>query len=137
MLSLFKIGLKEDKCKLEKVGAVSGPAGDSLTYSVSNEFSTYDQDNDNWKAGSCGMKYGATYVGHVTPHAPSNLHISGSRAAQRPTPTVTITNMERSAEMRFQDWSGRLGRAIITVTMMVKDHKIRLTELTKRLRKSK
>jgi len=52
----FKIGNAADKYRLT-LGDYKGDAGDSLTYHKGLQFSTYDQDNDDWSGVDCAEKY--------------------------------------------------------------------------------
>jgi len=54
--SAFSVADASDKYRLKTLGAFSGDAGDSLTLSKNQRFSTYDNDNDIWGA-NCASTY--------------------------------------------------------------------------------
>jgi ficolin len=53
----FTISPASDNYRLSSVGNFSGPAGDSLEYHRGKQFTTPDQDNDDWLDGSCSDEY--------------------------------------------------------------------------------
>jgi ficolin len=53
----FKLGTAAQKYKLASLGDYSGTAGDSLTYSVGQNFGTNDQDNDPHASHNCAVKF--------------------------------------------------------------------------------
>lgn len=52
----FIIGNEAENYVLKQVGNYSGSAGDALTYSLGQGFTTWDSDHDAW-SGNCAIRY--------------------------------------------------------------------------------
>ncbi|XP_053678462.1 fibrinogen-like protein A [Anopheles nili] len=57
--SLFEIGGETDRYRLQKLGVYSGTLGDEFTYNRGMEFSTYDQDHDQYADVNCALRTAA------------------------------------------------------------------------------
>ncbi|XP_016981107.1 fibrinogen-like protein 1 [Drosophila rhopaloa] len=67
----FKIGSEKENYKLKNLGKYSGEAGDSLTYSKNQKFSTFDRDNGNIFDFNCAFRDGAWWHKYC-PHSMLN-----------------------------------------------------------------
>uniref|UniRef100_A0A182J9N9 Uncharacterized protein n=1 Tax=Anopheles atroparvus TaxID=41427 RepID=A0A182J9N9_ANOAO len=54
--SLVEIGGETDRYRLQKLGVYSGTLGDEFTYNKGMEFSTYDQDHDQFGDVNCALR---------------------------------------------------------------------------------
>uniref|UniRef100_A0A182VV95 Fibrinogen C-terminal domain-containing protein n=1 Tax=Anopheles minimus TaxID=112268 RepID=A0A182VV95_9DIPT len=54
--SLFEIGGETDRYRLQKLGVYTGTLGDEFTYNKGMEFSTYDQDHDQYSNVNCALR---------------------------------------------------------------------------------
>ncbi|XP_053661391.1 microfibril-associated glycoprotein 4-like [Anopheles marshallii] len=54
--SLFEIGGETDRYRLQKLGVYTGTLGDEFTYNKGMEFSTYDQDHDQYADVNCALR---------------------------------------------------------------------------------
>ncbi|XP_040172153.1 fibrinogen-like protein A [Anopheles arabiensis] len=57
--SLFEIGGETDRYRLQKLGVYSGTLGDEFTYNLGMQFSTYDQDHDQYGDVNCAHRTAA------------------------------------------------------------------------------
>ncbi|XP_052861550.1 fibrinogen-like protein A [Anopheles cruzii] len=57
--TLFEIGGETDRYRLQKLGVYSGTLGDEFTYNKGMEFSTYDQDHDQFGDVNCALRTAA------------------------------------------------------------------------------
>ncbi|XP_046867870.1 ficolin-2-like [Drosophila willistoni] len=62
----FRIGNETAKYKLESLGEFKGTAEDAMKYNLNGSFSTFDQDNDQWRIGNCAQRFGAWWYRHCT-----------------------------------------------------------------------
>ncbi|XP_035784566.1 fibrinogen-like protein A isoform X2 [Anopheles albimanus] len=54
--TLFEIGGETDRYRLQKLGVYSGTLGDEFNYNKGMEFSTYDQDHDQYADVNCAVR---------------------------------------------------------------------------------
>ncbi|XP_050099714.1 fibrinogen-like protein A [Anopheles aquasalis] len=54
--TLFEIGGETDRYRLQKLGVYSGTLGDEFNYNKGMEFSTYDQDHDQYADVNCALR---------------------------------------------------------------------------------
>uniref|UniRef100_A0A2M4CIR2 Putative ficolin n=1 Tax=Anopheles darlingi TaxID=43151 RepID=A0A2M4CIR2_ANODA len=54
--TLFEIGGETDRYRLQKLGVYSGTLGDEFNYNKGMEFSTYDQDHDQYADVNCAIR---------------------------------------------------------------------------------
>uniref|UniRef100_A0A182N105 Fibrinogen C-terminal domain-containing protein n=1 Tax=Anopheles dirus TaxID=7168 RepID=A0A182N105_9DIPT len=57
--SLYEVAGETDRYRLQKLGVYSGTLGDEFTYNKGMEFSTYDQDHDQYADVNCALRTAA------------------------------------------------------------------------------